>query len=72
MDLSMDMRLTHYRDTAQPGRYYEMQVDLSNHTLKDVECWLISQIRGEKRNRGSGSTISEDNPISRQFDESTL
>jgi len=47
-------------------------VDLSNHTLKDVEGWLISQIRGEKRNRGSGSTVSEDNPIARQLDEGTL
>ena len=36
-----------------------------------MEAWLISQTRGDKRNRGSGSTISEDNPIARQLDEGT-
>ncbi len=45
-----------------------MQVDMTTTRLKDVEAWLIMEVRGDKRKRGSGSTISEGDQLVKQMD----
>ena len=42
-----------------------MRVKLEETTLKDVENWLIAEIKVEKRLRGEGSNVSDENPIAR-------
>ena len=45
-----------------------MQVDMTTTRLKDVEAWLIMEVRGDKRKRGSGSTISEGDQLAKQME----
>ena len=40
-----------------------MPIDKAVTTLKEVEFWLKFQINTERRNRGSGSNLSEDKDI---------
>ena len=45
-----------------------MKVKLQETTLRDVESWLIAEIRGEKSKRGEGSIVSDENAISSKLE----